>query len=94
MTVLVNLFFFKIIFNPSDSISTIDLLALEGLAQWSTGEACLAPVPSSTFHVHPVTPAVSYLSTGLARCLVDPGNSRGACKLARTPRVIKKKKIC
>ena len=26
--------------------------AIEGLAQWSTGEACLAPVPSSTFHVH------------------------------------------
>jgi hypothetical protein len=26
--------------------------ALEGLLQWSTGEACLASVPSSTLHVH------------------------------------------
>jgi hypothetical protein len=30
--------------------------ALEGLAQWSTGEACLAPVPSSTLHVHACHP--------------------------------------
>jgi hypothetical protein len=37
-----------------------------------------------------VTPAVPYLSTKLAGCSVDPGNSRGARKLARTPRVIKK----
>jgi hypothetical protein len=33
-----------------------------------------------------------YLSTGLAGCSVDPENSRGVRKLARTPRVIKKKK--
>jgi hypothetical protein len=33
-----------------------------------------------------------YLSTGLAGCLVDPENNRGVRKLARTPRVIKKKK--
>jgi len=33
-----------------------------------------------------------YLPTGLAKCSVDPGISRGARKLARTPRVIKKKK--
>jgi hypothetical protein len=38
-----------------------------------------------------VTPVVSYLSTGLAGCSVGSGISRGACKLARTPRVIKKK---
>jgi hypothetical protein len=36
-----------------------------------------------------VIPAVPYLSTGLAGCSVSPGISRGARKLARTPRVIK-----
>jgi len=40
----------------------------------------------------PVTPAVFYLSTGLAGCSVGPGISCGARKLARTPRVTKKKK--
>jgi hypothetical protein len=39
----------------------------------------------------PVTLAVPYLPTGLAGCSVDPGISRGARKLTRTPRVIKKK---
>jgi hypothetical protein len=39
-----------------------------------------------------VTPAMSYLSTGLTGCLVGPRISRSARKLARTPRVIKKKK--
>jgi hypothetical protein len=34
---------------------------------------------------------VPYLSTGLVGCSVDPGNSRDARKLTRTPRVIKKK---
>ena len=38
-------------------------------------------------------PAVSYLFTGLAGCSVDPGISCGAYKLARTPRLSKKKKI-
>jgi hypothetical protein len=38
-----------------------------------------------------VTPAVSYLSIGLAGCSVDPRNSRDTRKLTRTPRVIKKK---
>jgi hypothetical protein len=33
----------------------------------------------------PVIPAVPYLSTGVAGCSVDPGNNRGARKLARTP---------
>jgi hypothetical protein len=37
-----------------------------------------------------VTPAVFYLFIGLAGCSVDPGINNGACKLARTPRVIKK----
>jgi len=41
----------------------------------------------------PVTPAVPYMSTGLAGCSVGPGISRGAHKLARTSRVIKKKII-
>jgi hypothetical protein len=41
----------------------------------------------------PVIPAVFYLSTGLAGCSVDPGISCSARKLARTPRV-KKKKSC
>ena len=39
-----------------------------------------------------VISVVSYLSTGLAGCSVNPGNSRGARKLARTSRVIKKNK--
>jgi len=38
-----------------------------------------------------VTPAVSYLPTGLAGCSVDPGISCGARKLARTPQVTKKR---
>jgi hypothetical protein len=36
---------------------------------------------------------VSYLLTGLTWCLVDPGISCGARKLARTPRVKKKKRL-
>jgi hypothetical protein len=40
----------------------------------------------------PVTPAVLYLLTGLAGYSVDPGISRGARKLAQTPRVIKKRR--
>jgi len=39
-----------------------------------------------------IIPAVSYLSTGLAGCSVGSGISCGARKLARTPRVTKKKK--
>jgi len=35
---------------------------------------------------------VSYLPAGLAGCSVGPGISCGARKLARTPRVTKKKK--
>jgi hypothetical protein len=35
---------------------------------------------------------VSYLSIKLARCSVDPGINRGTRKLARTTRIIKKKK--
>jgi len=42
----------------------------------------------------PVTPAVSYLPTGLAGCSVGPGISCGARKLTRTLRVTKKKKDC
>jgi len=37
--------------------------------------------------------AVSYLSTWLVRCSVDPRISCGARKLARTSRVTKKKKM-
>jgi len=41
----------------------------------------------------PVTPAVFYLLTGLAGyCLVGPGISRGARKLAQTSRVIKRRR--
>ena len=36
--------------------------------------------------------AVFYLPTGLAGCSMDPGINRGTRKLARTSRVIKKKK--
>jgi len=39
-----------------------------------------------------VTPAVSYLPTGLAGCSVGSGISCGARKLARTPGLRKKKK--
>jgi hypothetical protein len=39
-----------------------------------------------------VSPAVSYLPTGLARCSVGSGISCGVRKLTRTPRVTKKKK--
>jgi len=39
-----------------------------------------------------VIPAVSYLPTELAGCSVNPGISCGARKLARTPRIKKKKK--
>jgi len=40
-----------------------------------------------------VTPAVSYLTTRLAGYSMGPGISCGVRKLARTPRVIKKKVI-
>ena len=36
---------------------------------------------------------MSYLSTGLAGCSMDPGISRGARKLVRIPQVIYKKKL-
>ena len=39
-----------------------------------------------------VTPAMSYLFIRLAGCSVDPEINRDACKLARTPQVIKIKK--
>jgi hypothetical protein len=56
-------------------------------------KACFVTVPSSIISVYqPVTPVVSYLPTGLAECSVGPGISCGARKLARTLRVIKKKK--
>jgi len=58
-------------------------------------KACFVTVPSSIISVYqPVTPVVPYLSTGLAGCSVGPGISCGARKLARTLRVIKKKKKC
>jgi hypothetical protein len=37
----------------------------------------------------PVILAVSYMPTGLAGCLVDPGINYGAGKLARIPQIIK-----
>jgi hypothetical protein len=40
----------------------------------------------------PVISDVSYLSTGLARCSMNPEISFGARKLARTPQIKKKKK--
>jgi len=49
---------------------------------WVRASACMS-----------VTPAVSYLSTGLAGCSVGPWISCGARKLARTPRVTKKKSM-
>nr|TKS00238.1 hypothetical protein D5086_0000184510 [Populus alba] len=52
-------------------------------------KACLCEGPGfDPQEYQPVTPAVSYLPTGLAGCSVGPGNSRGARKLARTPRLL------
>jgi hypothetical protein len=48
---------------------------------------------SSTLTFTSVILMVFYLFTGLTGCSVNPRNSRGAYKLARTPRVIKKKKL-
>jgi len=48
-------------------------------ASWVQASACMS-----------VTPAVPYLFIGLAGCSMDPGISRGARKLVRTPRIIKK----
>ena len=64
--------------------------ALEGLASGQQVRLALPPSRVWPFMCTSVTPAVPYLSTRLAGCSVDPGNSRGARKLARTPRVIKK----
>jgi len=58
------------------------LAGFSASASWIQASACM-----------PVTPAVSYLLTGLARFSVDPGISHGTRKLTRTPRIIKKKKI-
>jgi hypothetical protein len=56
-------------------------------------KACFVTIPSSIVSVYqPVTPVVPYLPTGLAGCSVGPRISCGARKLARTLRVIKKKK--
>jgi len=49
--------------------------------------------PGLTLFVHACHPRMPYLPTGLAGCSVGPGISRGARKLARTPRVIKKYKV-
>ena len=66
---------------------------LEGLAQMINCKACLCEGPGfDPQEYQPVTPVVLYLPTGLAGCSVDPGISCGGRKLARTPRVIKKKK--
>jgi hypothetical protein len=46
----------------------------------------------SILSVHACHPAGPYLPTEFAGCSVGPGISRGARKLAQTPRVIKKKK--
>ena len=51
-------------------------------ASWVQASACT-----------PVTHVMSYLFTGLAGCSVGPRINRDACKLARTPRVIKKRKV-
>jgi hypothetical protein len=39
-----------------------------------------------------IIPVMSYMFTGLVRCLVDSRTSCGAHKLTRIPRIIKKKK--
>jgi hypothetical protein len=62
------------------------------LRSWPSGDGtCSLPLhPGSIFSVHVCHPAVLYLPTGLAECSVVPRISRGARKLAKTPRVIKK----
>jgi len=66
--------------------------ALEIIAQPSTGEVCLVFISSSILCMHTYHLVVPYLFIGLTGYSVDSGNSRGARKLVRTPRVIKKKK--
>ena len=54
------------------------------------GKTCLCEGPGfDPQEYQPVTPAVPYLSTGLAGCSVGPRISCAARKLARIPRVIK-----
>ena len=60
---------------------------------WGRGLAGMGLVPFLCTQVRSslcmsVTPAVLYLPTGLAECSVVPRISRGARKLAQTPRVI------
>jgi hypothetical protein len=68
-------------------------IALEVLVQWGEGIYSLPLHPGSIFFVHACPPVVSYLSTELAECSMDPEISSGARKLTRIPRVIKKKKV-
>jgi hypothetical protein len=51
----------------------VEELALEGLAQWSTGEVCLAPVPSSTLHVHACYPRGALTVYWACRMFSRPG---------------------
>ena len=65
------------------------------MRSWSSGGEgiySLPLYPGSIFFVHACPPVVSYLSTELTKCSVDPEISSGARKLTRIPRVIKKKK--
>ena len=55
---------------------------------WQSFPASASWVQAST--CTPVIPTVLYLPTAFAGCSVGPRISRGACKLARIPRIIKK----
>jgi len=62
------------------------------VAQWQRQGFLVSVTWVRALACTPVTPAVFYLHAGLAGCSVGPGISCGARKLARTPRVKKKKK--
>jgi len=64
-----------------------------GLQFSDLGRLCFAYVSwVRAFACMSVIPAVYYMSTGLAGCLMGPKISRSVRKLTRTSRVIKKKK--
>jgi len=48
-------------------------IALESLVAVVNRVTCSVPISSSTLYVHPVTPAVLYLLTGLTGCSVGRG---------------------
>jgi hypothetical protein len=74
------------------------MLKIKNIAYEVVAQRCKRLVPFLCIRIQvllctPVIPAVPYMLTELAGYLVDPMISYGARKLARTPRVTKKKHI-